>query len=235
MGEIYVPRDQRIAITKIDDSSLNRLIEQAILEERLGDLHTLHLADCGSYIATQLRYFERALTRHREAKTSRKRDETESSLRRAAYDLSSAVRAMKSRVGIEQKEEQFFYVESELNLGLHFGKNLTTRVTYRWRQTIDDEWKSGDITFAHNVEPRPDYMTPRPKRKPSAAKQKQELENMLHEIWEDLTRSALYSVRSYFRDGGDGSKIPETFKVTVDPHSGGLNNYSTQFWRSQQP
>jgi hypothetical protein len=40
-------------------------------------------------------------------------------------------------------------------------------------------------------------------------------------------------VRDYFRDGGDGAKIPETFQVTVDSYSRDLNNYSTQFWRQQ--
>ncbi|WP_245438912.1 hypothetical protein [Bradyrhizobium sp. SK17] len=46
-------------------------------------------------------------------------------------------------------------------------------------------------------------------------------------------RGALYSVRDYFREGGDGDKIPDTFQATVDSHSRGLNNYSTQFWRQQ--
>lgn len=38
MGEINIPRDQQIAIAAIDASELDRLIEQAIQEERLGDL-----------------------------------------------------------------------------------------------------------------------------------------------------------------------------------------------------
>ncbi len=46
-------------------------------------------------------------------------------------------------------------------------------------------------------------------------------------------RGALYSVRDYFRQGGDGAKIPESFRATVDSYSRGLNNYSTQFWREQ--
>lgn len=70
-------------------------------------------------------------------------------------------------------------------------------------------------------------------RKPSAAKQEQELQNRLYQTWEHLMRGALYSVRDYFRDGGDGAKIPETFQVTVDSYSRDLNNYSTQFWRQQ--
>lgn len=46
-------------------------------------------------------------------------------------------------------------------------------------------------------------------------------------------RDALYSVRDFFREGGDGSKIPETFKAVADPHTGELNNYSLRFWRGQ--
>jgi hypothetical protein len=62
MGEINIPHDQQDALTAIDDNELDRLIEQAIREERSGDLRRLPLASCGSYIATQLRYFEQALT-----------------------------------------------------------------------------------------------------------------------------------------------------------------------------
>lgn len=46
-------------------------------------------------------------------------------------------------------------------------------------------------------------------------------------------RGALYSVRDYFKEGGDGDKILEAFQATVDSHTRGLNNYSTQFWRQQ--
>jgi len=43
MGEINIPRDQQIVIAAIDDSELDRLIDQAVGEERSGELHRLAL------------------------------------------------------------------------------------------------------------------------------------------------------------------------------------------------
>ena len=233
MGEINIPRDQQIAIAAIDASELDRLIEQAIRDERSGDLHRLPLTRCGSYIATKLHYFDQALAKHREAKAPRKRAETGDALRRAARDLSFAVGAMKQRMETEQKEAQLFFVDYQIMPPHRFSKHLSVRVSYRWRRTVDDEWTFGSITFVHDVDLRPDYTTPAPKRKPSAAKQEQDLQNRLYQTWEHLMRGALYSVRDYFREGGDGDKIPDAFQATVDSHIRGLNNYSTQFWRLQ--
>jgi hypothetical protein len=233
MGEINIPHDQQVTIAAIDTSELDRLIEQAIREERSGDLRRLPLANCGAYIATQLHQFEQALAKHREAKAQRKRAETENALRRAGHDLSVAVGAMKQRLETERKEAQLFIVDDQIVPPHRFSKHLSVRVSYRWRRTVDDEWTFGHITFFHDVELRPDYTTSVPKRKPSAVKQAQDLQDRLYQTWEHLMRGALYSVRDYFRDGGDGSKIPETFQATVDSHSRGLNNYSTQFWRQQ--
>jgi hypothetical protein len=114
----------------------------------------------------------------------------------------------------------------------HFGESMNVRVSYRWRRTVDDEWTFGSITFVHKVDLRPDYTMPAPKRKPSAVKQEQDLQNRLYQAWEHLMRGALHSVRDYFKEG-DGGKILETFQATVDSHTRGLNNYSTQFWRQQ--
>lgn len=233
MGEINIPRDQQVAIAAIDASELDRLIEQAIREERSGDLHRLPLGNCGSYIATKLHSFDRALAKHREAKVPRKRAETGDALRRAGRDLSFAVGTMKQRMETEQKEGQLFSIDDQIIPPHRFSKHLSVRVSYRWRRTVDDEWSFGHITFVHDVDLRPDYTSPVPKRKPSAAKQEQDLQDRLCQTWEHLMRGALYSLRDYFRDGGDGDRIPETFQATVDSHSRGLNNYSTQFWRQQ--
>ncbi|MER8808235.1 hypothetical protein [Mesorhizobium australicum] len=233
MGEINIPRDQQVAIAAIDASELDRLIEQAIREERSGDLHRLSLANCGSYIASKLHSLDQALARHREAKAPRKRAETGDALRRAGHDLSFAVRAMNKRMETEQKEAQLFIVDDHVMLPYRFSKHLSVRVSYRWRRTVDDEWTFGSITFVHDVDLLPDFTRPALKRKPSAAKQEQDLQNTLYQTWEHLMTGALYSVRDYFRDGGDGEKIPDTFQATVDSYSRGLNNYSTLFWRKQ--
>lgn len=233
MGEINIPRDQQIAIAAIDASELDLLMERAIREERSGDLHRLPLTRCGSYIATKLHYFDQALAKHREAKAPRKRVETGDALRRAARDLTFAVGSMKQRMETEQKEARLFFVDDQIMPPHRFSKHLSVRVSYRWRRTADDEWTFGSITFVHDVDLRPDHTTPAPKRKPSAAKQEQDLQNRLYQTWEHLMRGALYSVRDYFREGGDGDKIPDVFQATVDSHTRGLNNYSTQFWRPQ--
>lgn len=233
MGEINIPRDQQTAITAIDARELDRLIDQAIREERSGELHRLPLAACGSHIGTKLHSFDRALAKHREAKAPRKRAETGDALRRAGHDLSFAVGAMKQRLETEQKDAQLFIVDDQIVPPYRFTTQMSVRVSYRWRRTIEDEWQWGSITFFHHHDPRPNYAVPVSTRKPSAAKQEQELQNRLYQTWEHLMRGALYSVRDYFRDGGDGAKIPETFQVTVDSYSRDLNNYSTQFWRQQ--
>jgi hypothetical protein len=233
MGEINIPHDQQLAIAAIEASELDRLIEQAVREERSGDLHRLQLANCGTYIATKLQSFDKALARHREAKASRKREQTGDALRRAGHDLSFAVGAMKKRMEEEKKEGELFFVDDHIMPPYRFSKELNVRVSYRWRRTIDDDWTYASITFKHICDPRPDYTRPAFKRKPSAAKQEQELQNNLHQTWEHLMRGALYSVRDYFRQGGDGEKVPESYRATVDSYSRDLNNFSTQFWREQ--
>lgn len=233
MGEINIPREQQNALQAIDTSELDRLVDQAIREERSGDLHRLPLTSCGPYISTKLHYFEQALAKHHLAKAPRKRAETENTLRRAGSDLSFAVGAMKRRMETEQKEGQLFYVDDQIMPPHRFGERLSVRVSYRWRRAVDGEWTFGSITFVHNADIRPDYTIPVPRRKPSAAKQEQDRQTKLYQTWEHLMRGALYSVRDYFKEGGDGDKIPETFQATVDSHTRGLNNYSTQFWRQQ--
>ena len=231
MGELYIPRDQQNALAAIDTRELEGLLDQAIQEERSNGLHRLALANCGPYIAAQYQSFYEALAKYRDAKSFRKREQTEDTLRRAAHDVSIAVRGMKQRMETEQKESELFIIDDQIIQPFHFSKHMTVRVSYRWRQTLDDGWSHGTITFIHDVDPWPNYTTPAPKRKPSAAKREEELQYRLCQTWENLMRGALYSVRDYFRDGGDGDKIPEAFKVTVDSYSRNLNNHSTQFWR----
>jgi hypothetical protein len=234
MGEVNMTCDQQVALAAIDASEFERFIELVVREERAGDLYRFPLANCGIYVATQLHYFEQALAKHRLAKTGRKRAETEIDLRRAARDLSFAVAAMKRRMEVEQKEAQLFVIDDQIMPPYSFTKHLSVRVAYRWRRTVDDEWRFGSITFVHDVDLRPDYAAPIPKRKPSAAKRERDLQDRLCQTWEHLMRGALYSVRDYFREGGHGDKIPDTFQAVVDSYTRGLNNYSTDFWRGKR-
>jgi hypothetical protein len=233
MGEINIPPEGKDALKKIDDKELSRLIDKALCEERTDVLYGLPLASCGPYVAGRLRTFERSLVDYRQAKSARKRAETEERARRAGNDLSAAVSSMKNRMEEEEKASQLFNVDDLIMPPSSFTERLAVRVNYRWRRTVEDEWNFGTITFYHDVDLRPDYTIPIPKRKPGAVQQKREMQEKLYQTWEHLMRGALYSVRDYLKDGGDGSAIPETFKVTVDSHTRGLNNRSTEFWRQQ--
>lgn len=140
---------------------------------------------------------------------------------------------MKRRMETEEKEAQLFYVDDRIGPPFQLSKHLNVRVSYRWRRTVDDQWTYGSITFFHDVDLRPDYTLPPPKRKLSPAKQRREMESTLYRTWEHLMRLALYSVREYFRQGGDGDKIPETFQAKPDSYTRGLNNHSADFWRQK--
>jgi hypothetical protein len=230
MGEIHIPPDQEVALDAVDMRELDRLIDQALRSEQSGAIPGL-LRNSGPYVAGRLLAFEQALGRHRAAKTARKREETGRDLRSAGSDLAHAVDGMKRRLETERKDAELFFVDDLIGPPHRLSKSLRVTVNYRWRRSADNAWTDGCITFTHEVDTRPDYARPAPKRKPSAAKQEQDLQHQLHRTWEDLMRGALYSVRDFFRNGGDGATIPDTFKAAVDAHSRGLNNYSTQFWR----
>lgn len=231
MVEINIPEDEARALGAIDARELNRLIDDALREERATPLFGLSLMDCGPYVAGRLRTFERALADHAQARAPRKRAETDDRARRAGRDLAYAVSAMKHRLAREKKDGQLFHVDDRIMPPLHFGYRLSVCIGFRWRRSADEEWTYGNITFHHEVDSRPDYTVPVPKRRPSAARQAQEAQEKLFRTWEDLTRGGLHSVKEFLKGGGEGSDIPATYQVSTDPHSRALNNYSTCFWR----
>lgn len=71
------------------------------------------------------------------------------------------------------------------------------------------------------------------KRKPSAAAQARAEEAELYRVWDHLGRLALHSVKRYFQQSDDGSKIPKTFQTNKDSYCGGLNNFSATFWKEE--
>lgn len=232
MGAFNIPADEQEALLAIERGQLSTLIEQAIQKEQSIDLRR-YLARCGSFVSGHLHSFEQALDRHRQAKAAYKREQTASDLRCAGYKLSSAVEAMQRRVEEEREDGKLFFVDDHIWPPHRFDKALSVRVSYRWRRTVDDPWTDGSIIFNHQVELRPNYAIPAPRRKPSKAKQEQDLQNTLYQTWEYLMRGACDSVWEFLKAGGDGAQIPKTFTATVNAHSRDLNNYSTQFWRDQ--
>ncbi|MDQ1119036.1 hypothetical protein QE383_001344 [Pseudoxanthomonas winnipegensis] len=145
-------------------------------------------------------------------------------------DLVHAVQQMKERMAMEEEEEQRFYVDDSITPPNRFGERLSARVGYQWRPSIAAPWLCGDITIFHDVDMRPDYTLPPPKRKPSAARQAQERQDALYREWEHLKSLALYSVRDFFKDGGNGADIPKVFQAKPDTYTRGLNNFSAKFW-----
>lgn len=230
MGEINIPRDEQDALKAVNTDVLEKLIEQCLYEERPDALRILRLDSCGPYAASRLREYETALAEHCKAKAARKRAETEDRVRRAGSNLAQAVRQMQHRVATEEKEGLLFYVDDQIAPPYSFSERVTVRVSYRWRYATEDKWVYGSITFSHDVDSRPDYTVPQPRRKPSAAKQRQDRQDKLYREWELLMRLGLESVREYFREGRDGATIPQTFQAQTDPYTRGLNNYSAQFW-----
>lgn len=233
MGEINLSPREKDALSRIDLTELEKLIEKSIRDERSEVLYLLRLTDCGPYVEAQLDRFHRALADHSKSKSAMKQAETSERLRRAGGRLSDAVSEMKHRMEEEQEEGKIFRVDDHIMCPHQFSNDLCVRVRYQWRKSVDDQWTYGSITFNHVVESRSDYSLPVPKRKPSAAKQRDEEQNKLHDIWTHMMKLALYSVRDYFREGRDGTTIPERFQVKVDPHTGHLNNHSADFWRER--
>lgn len=230
MGEINIPRDEQHALKAVDTNVLDKLIEQCLHVERPDALRILRLESCGSYVASRLREYEKALAEHGNAKAAKKRAETEYHVRRAGSDLAHAVRQMKHRVETEEEEGLLFYIDDQIMPPYRLSEHVAVRVNYRWRRAPEDEWVHSSITFSHDVDSRPDYTAPLPKRKPSPAKQEQDRQEKLYREWEHLARLGLHSVREYFRGGGNGATIPQTFQAKTDRYTRGLNNYSAEFW-----
>jgi hypothetical protein len=231
MGEIYLPQHVKTAVKAIDVRELERRVEQALWEQRATALYDLGLSSCGPYVAERLRRFERELADSAKAKAAKKRAETKSRARSAGSDLRWAVRDLLQRIEEEEKETQLCRIDDLISPPYRLRERMDVRVGYQWRRTVDDEWTHDSITFVHDVDMRPDYTVPAPKKKPSAAKQEQDRQDTLHKHWEQLVRLGLDAVREYLKSGGDGNAIPETFHAKPDPHSRWLNNFSCDFWR----
>jgi hypothetical protein len=230
MSEINIPRAEQEALRAVQHDVLNQLIDQCLRDERCSALRSLRLDNCGPYVASQVRAFENALDTYGRAKAEKKRAETRYDALSAGRDLVNAVLLMKQRMATEEEEGQRFHVDDLIMPPHRFGERMSVRVSYRWRPSAADPWAYGDITIFHDVDMRPDYTLPPPKRKQSAARQVQERQEALYREWEHLKSLALHSVRDFFKNGGNGVEIPKVFQVKPDAHTRGLNNFSAKFW-----
>lgn len=231
MGEINLTKDEMDAIKAVDEELLRKLIDQCLHEERIYPLRVLQLERCGAFVAARQRDYERSLSDLVKAKAPKKVADMEQRARRAGSNLDSAVHQMMHRAKSEKEERQLFFVDDHIPSPTRFDENLRVQVRYQWRKTAEDDWTHGSITFLHEIDTRPDYSIPQPKRKPTRAKMEQDRQEKLWREWDHLKSMSLYSVKEFLKDGGDGTTIPQSFKVTVDSYSGRMNNYSANFWR----
>lgn len=232
MSYINLPLDQQREIAAIDIRALQAAVDKCDRDEQIASIYVLGLSGCGEFIASEYRAFERALVAHSKAKAHAKREQTRADVLRAGSNLVRAVEQMQGRVRTEQELAQLIFVDDHILIPPRFSNRLTATVRYRWRPASDAQWEYGQATFVHKFTPLPDYTQPALKRKPSAGKADKDLQEKLYREWEHLKMQALFAVRDFLRDGGDGADIPESFKVRPDQYSGGLNNFSCRFWLS---
>jgi len=157
MSSLYIPQHEVSAIKAIDVFEVERRVQQALDEGRPAALSGLNLWSSGSHIVNQLRRYERDLADYAKAKAPRKRSETWSRAWSAGHDLVYAVRDMKRTVEEQEKEIQLLKIDDLISPPYRFQDRVEVRVYYQWRTEAGHDWRSGTITFFHDVDMRPDY------------------------------------------------------------------------------
>lgn len=230
MSILYLSQHEMMAIKAIDVGEVERRVDEALDEGRPTALYGLHLSGSGSHISTRLHRYERDLASYARAKAAAKRAETRGRAWSSGRDLLYAVHDMKRHVEEQEKEVQLLQINDQITPPYSFRDRVEVRVGYQWRPTTEDAWRFGAITFFHNVDMRPDYTRPQPKRKLSAPKLEEHRQETLFGYWDHLRTLALHSVREFLKLGGDGSTIPEEFEARPARTDRHLNNFSCDFW-----
>lgn len=233
MSALYLTEHEKAALRAVDLRRLDELVDEALWQQRITDLHDLQLSSCGAYVASQLRAFDCAIADYAKAKAAKKREDMRGRAWLAGRGLSAALHTMLERADEEDRERQLVRVDEMIHTPSRFSEHLEMRVRFDWRVKPEEPWNCGTITFVHDVDMRPDYTLPRhqPKRKPSAAKLEQERQDTLYRHWEHLRVLAMNAVREFLHEGGDAATIPERFVATTSGHDRYLNNFSCNFWR----
>lgn len=230
MSGLYISQHEVSAIKAIDACEVERRVQQSLDEGRPTALSGLNLWSSGSHIANHLHRYERDLANYAKAKAARKRSETRSRAWSSGNELVYAIRDMKRLVDEQEREIQFFRIDDLISPPYRFRDRVEVRIYYQWRTEAGSDWRSGTITFFHDVDMRPDYTRPQPTRKPSAAKLEEQRQDTLLRHWDHLRMLALQSVRQFFKAGGDGSTIPDVFEAKPSRTDRHLNNLSCDFW-----
>jgi len=225
---INLSTDERESIEDINVEALQSAIEEARTARNSTALTRLQLYRLGAYVQSAEHRFNLALASLRKAKSAAKIARTEQAAIRSGWDLISAVDQMKDRARREKRDGEFFYVDDYIYEPLTFRPEMIVSVSYRWRVTENSDWSHDRITFHHRhvAQSHPGALADR--RKLTARQLEKEMSETLQREWYHLRDLALFSVRDFFRDGGNGADIPETFDAVTD--RGSLNNFSLKFW-----
>lgn len=235
MSYINLPSYQQAAISDVDETVLRAAVRKCLDEECIGPIHGLGLSNCGPYVAIKLHGFQQAIAEYSKAKAHAKRERIRQDVLHAGSDLIHAVQQMKERLETERQEGELFFIDDQIRPPFYLSKRLSVQVSFRWRASPSADWNHGKLTFVYDFFPQPSYTQLPPKRKPSAAQVARDLEDRLFEEWESLKALALFSMRTFFRTGGDGDAVPEVFAVRPSAYGGGLNNFSCNFWQPEKP
>lgn len=224
---INLSTGERDAIEDLDTDALRIAIEEAQDARSMTAVTRLQLYRLGAHVQRAERQFELALANLRKAKAAAKIASTQQAAIRAGWDLASAVNKMKGRARQERRDGGRFYVEDHILEPFTFRPEMTVTVSYRWRATENDDWSYGRITFHHHYDAWAQPRAFADRCKLTARQREKELSKTLQREWYHMRDLALFSVRDFFREGGNGADIPETFEAVTD--RGGLNNFSLKF------
>lgn len=231
MGELNISRRESEALKAIDAQELRRAIADAIDNEHGSGLDRFPIWQCPLFVSRELGYFRKYLASYAAARSGAKRASTKSEAERAGDELFYCLRDMQERLAEQEREGQLFHVDDNVLEPSFLTRNLAVTIHYRWRPSMDDEWTRGSISFSHYHDPAPVYIEPwlrnTSKRKPSAAKQQEKLQEELFRAWEHLRNDALYTMRDYLRDNREAINVPEKFPAKTD---GDGRISSLKFW-----
>ena len=222
---INLSAHERDAIEDMDLDALRIAIKEAQNSCSMTAVTRLELYRLGAYVQKVELRFDLALANLRKAKAAAKIASTQQAAISAGWDLASAVDQMKERARQERHDGERFYVDDHIHEPFTLRPEMTVSVSYRWRAKENDDWLYGRIIFHHHVAPSVAFAD---RRKLTARQREKDLSDTLQREWYHMRNLALFSVKDFFRVGGNGADIPETFDAVTE--CGSLNNFSLNFW-----
>lgn len=229
---INLPASEMNAIDTLDEGALMDAIDEDQNTCSSTAIRQMQLYRLGAYVQAAERRFDRALTNLRTARSAAKVTSANEDVLRAGWNLATTVRQMKDRAKQERADGERFRIDDHVREPFKFRPKMDVSVSYRWRDTNDGDWSRGQITFHHHYSPLPQSEALLDRRKRTKRQREDDEQEELRRTWCHMRDFALFGVRDFFREGGDGADIPQTFKVNVDK-TGRLNNFSMDLWRNR--